>query len=138
MRLNKKYFPLLLLLGAVLFFAWVKKNQRGLPGKTHSSVSVPATQPEDFDRDPRVIEYSRHARCRMACRHIDESEVKEILAEGILNNDRIERNDKGISYPLEGRTHDGQHVRIVYAPKKDKMVIVTVIDLDTDYVCDCP
>lgn len=138
MRLNKKYFPLLVLLGAVLFFVWVKKNQRGLPGKAHSSVSVPATLPEDFDRDPGVIEYSRHARCRMACRHIDESEVKEILTEGILNNDRIERNNKGISYPLEGRTHDGQHVRIVYAPKKDKMVIVTVIDLDTDYVCDCP
>ena len=68
---------------------------------------------------------------------IDETEVKEILAKGILNSDKIETSSKGTSYPLEGRTHDGQKVRIVFAPQGEKLVVVTVIDLEKEYVCDC-
>jgi len=74
----------------------------------------------------------------MDCRHIDESEVKAILAEGIVNKAKIETSEKGVSYPLEGTTHDGQRVRIVFAPKADgSTVVVTVIDLDKEYECDC-
>jgi len=73
----------------------------------------------------------------MDCRHIDESEVQEILDNGILNNNKIEASDKGRSYPLEGITHDKQHVRIVFAPKQENLVVVTVIDLDKDWYCDC-
>ena len=56
---------------------------------------------------------------------------------GQLNYNKIEESDKGKSYPLEGVTHDKQHVRIVFAPKKENLVVVTVIDLDTDWYCDC-
>ncbi len=74
----------------------------------------------------------------MDCRHIDESEVKEILETGTLNSAKIETSEKGTSYPLEGKTHDGQRVRIVFAPKEDgTTVVVTVIDLDTDFSCSC-
>lgn len=91
-----------------------------------------------FSRNVTELIYSKHARCRMDCRHIDENEVKEILAKGDINTSRIEATEKGVSYPLEGTTKDGQHVRIVFAPKDaGKMVVVTVIDLETEFTCEC-
>ena len=68
---------------------------------------------------------------------IDASEVKEIIAKGVINHSRIEEDEQGKTYPLEGTTHDGQQVRIVVAPKDQELVIVTVIDLGKDWPCDC-
>lgn len=135
--MNKKFFPLIILLAAALLFFWVKKNQSGYADKRQEKSKGSREAQESFDRNIKTIVYSKHARCRMACRFIDESEVKEILETGILNTDKIEVGSKGKSYPLEGRTHDGQLVRIVYAPKQDKLVVVTVIDLENEYACNC-
>jgi hypothetical protein len=91
-----------------------------------------------FDRRVGKLIYTKHARCRMGCRHIDESEVQEILETGIVNDRKSEpaaRPDP--KYALEGKTHDGQQVRIIFAPSDRGMVVVTVIDLDTDWSCDC-
>ncbi|HMK03412.1 MAG TPA: DUF4258 domain-containing protein [Ferruginibacter sp.] len=134
--MNKKYFPFIALLGAILIFIWVKKNQRGVSKyKTPTTQTGNATEP--LSRDTAIIEYSRHAKCRMECRHIDESEVKEILLKGQVNYNKIEESSKGKSYPLEGVTHDRQHVRIVFAPHDNKLVVVTVVDLDKEWECDC-
>ena len=135
--MNKKYFPLLVLLAAALLFFWVKKNQRGGSNKNNNRVETGTGTYQKLNRNIKNIVYSKHARCRMNCRFIDESEVKEILQDGVLNEDKIEVSNKGKSYPLEGRTHDGQRVRIVFAPQGEKLVVVTVIDLEKDYKCDC-
>ena len=134
--MKSKYLPVLAFLAAALLFYWVKENQRG---SRHKGVAGKERAGDaKFDRNPARIIYSKHAKCRMDCREIDESEVKEILAAGIINNSKIETSNKGTSYPLEGTTHDGQRVRIVFAPKDDgSTVVVTVIDLDKEYVCDC-
>ena len=132
--MNKKYFPFLALIAAILLFIWVKKNQRGSFNKPSSSTN---STTEPIARDTSAIIYSKHAKCRMECRHIDESEVKEILLEGDINFDKIEENSKGISYPLEGITRDKQHVRVVFAPHDNKLVVVTVVDLDKEWECDC-
>ena len=116
-------------------FFWVKKNQRGRLQERRIEKKAAGHSP--LNRNTSLIEYSKHARCRMDCRQIDESEVKEILAAGVINEDKIQTSEKGTSYPLEGRTHDGQNVRIVFAPKAEKLVVVTVIDLDREWVCDC-
>ena len=146
-RVIKKYLPYIVLLAAVLVFVYIKKHQRGpLPEQPRTDYVIhtdpvsptnTATADEPFDRHTAHLIYSKHARCRMECRHIDESEVKEVLEEGKLNTNKIEASDKGKSYPLEGITHDKQHVRIVFAPKKESLVVVTVIDLDNDWPCDC-
>ena len=73
----------------------------------------------------------------MECRHIDESEVKEILEQGTINYAKVESDARGKTYPVEGVTHDKQRVRIVFAPKDDEIVVVTCIDLDTEWPCDC-
>jgi len=132
----KKYLPFIALIAAALFLYWVRSHQGK---KTHSIVDdrgrIDAI--EGFIRDTSNLVYSKHARCRMDCRNIDESEVKDILEHGKLNEKKIEEDDQGVSYPLEGFTSDDQHVRIVFAPHGNRTVVVTVIDLDKDWPCNC-
>lgn len=145
----KKYLPFIFLIAAAGLLWYIKNHQRGKlpqhPG-TEQHINVPATVTNantntvddlPFNRHAGHLIYTKHARCRMECRHIDESEVQEILDNGKLNTNKIEESDKGKSYPLEGVTHDQQHVRIVFAPKRENIVVVTVIDLDRDWYCDC-
>ncbi len=117
----KKYIPYFVLLAAGFLLWFVKKHQRA----------------DGFSRNPISIEYTDHARCRMNCRHIDESEVREILEKGTINVNKIEEDGRGKKFPLEGITHDNQNVRIVFAPEGNKMVVITVIDLGKDWDCDC-
>lgn len=134
----KKYLPFILLLAAALFYWYVKSNQRKhFPSKDVENITVPANADEGFSRHPDKIIYSKHARCRMGCRHIDESEVKEIIENGNINYAKIEEDERGKTYPIEGLTHDKQYVRIVVAPKNNNLVVVTVIDLKNDWQCDC-
>lgn len=142
----KKYLPFIFLIAAAGLLFYVKMHQRGKlpqnpdPQPQENVPVTPVTTTDNklpFDRHSGHLIYSKHARCRMECRHIDESEVQEILDNGTLNNNKIEESDKGKSYPLEGITHDKQHVRIVFAPKQENLVVVTVIDLDKDWYCDC-
>lgn len=135
--MKNKSFPFLILIAALLLFFWVKKNQRG---KQPGRVTVDAVKDDYYSLrgGNKTIKYSRHAKCRMDCRQIDESEVKEILAIGEINYNKEQTSEKGVTYPLEGTTHDGQHVRIVFAPKEKEIVVVTAIDLDKDWPCgDC-
>ncbi len=113
-------------------------NRRPRNKVTHPPSDKPVRD-LNFDRRAGTqLIYTKHARCRMACRHIDESEVKDILENGVVNDRKSEpaaRPDP--KYALEGRTRDGQQVRIVFAPTGRGMVVITVIDLDTDWSCDC-
>lgn len=134
----KKYAPyILLMLGALLLF-YVLSNQRGTSKTEHIAVTTDAVNGnEGFNRNPEKITYTKHARCRMECRHIDETEVKEILQTGKVNVNKIEEDNRGKTYPLEGKTSKDKYVRIVVAPRKNETVIVTVIDLDAEWQCDC-
>ena len=112
-------------------------NQHGEANPKQVEIAAAPVGTVEFERDTNHIVYTKHARCRMDCRQIDESEVKEIITEGKVNYDKIEETKKGKTYPLEGVTHDGQHVRIVVAPKKNELVLVTVIDLEREWACEC-
>ncbi len=156
----KKYLPYILLLAAGLLLFFIKKNQRGSTSQNHKTeqtderIAVPAilpdhekrqeveARPDDlvgrgFDRNTTKLIFSKHAKCRMDCRKIDESEIREILKSGTINYKKIQNDKRGKTYPVEGYTHDKQHVRIVFAPKDDGLVVVTVIDLETEWKCDC-
>ena len=135
--MNKKYFYFIYLIAAILLLYWVKSNQHSRSGKAGFPTTTGTKAPQRLDRSLTEFVYSKHALCRMDCRHIDKWEVQEIWEEGVLNEKKIEQSDKGSSYPLEGVTHDGQRVRIVFAPKGNKLVVVTVIDLDREWSCEC-
>lgn len=146
----KRYLPYIVLVAAALLLWYVKSHQRGKrsinpatvtqvvePVKNSPSDNTVTTGNDPIDRTPDKLIFTKHARCRMECRHIDESEVKEILEDGVINYKKVEEDSRGKSYPLEGFTHDKQHVRIVFAPKRNDLVVVTVIDLERDWPCDC-
>lgn len=91
-----------------------------------------------INRNIDNLRITQHAKCRMECRDITNDEIKEILQHGDINYMKSNVNDKrGATYALEGYSHDHQHLRVVFAPKKDEMVVVTCIDLDKEYECDC-
>ncbi|MEO6549091.1 MAG: DUF4258 domain-containing protein [Ferruginibacter sp.] len=136
--MTKKYLPYIVLLAAALLLFYIKKNQHGaFPVKPLPTITIPVVTKETFNRKPHAIIYSKHARCRMDCRHIDETEVLEVLQKGQINYDKIEQSEKGKTIPLEAITHDRQNVRVVFAPKQNDLVVVTVIDLGKDWDCDC-
>lgn len=135
----KRYAPYILLLAAGFFYYFVTKNQRGSTARPETTINTEAVRAnEGFTRTPDSIIYTKHARCRMACRHITEPEVREILETGKVNERKIEEDERGKTYPLEGRTKEDKMLRVVVAPKRNNIVVVTVIDLDTNWPCgDC-
>ena len=137
----KKYAPYILLALAGVFLMFVLTHQRkSNSGNVREQITVTANavnSNEGFSRHPEKIIYTKHARCRMDCRHITESEVLEILATGEVNTRKIEQDERGKTYPIDGKTKGDKLVRIVVAPKGNDLVVVTVIDLDADHLCDC-
>ncbi|MEP7232574.1 MAG: DUF4258 domain-containing protein [Ginsengibacter sp.] len=80
----------------------------------------------------------KHAKCRMECRHITLQEIKEILQKGNENTSKSGEGSKGDkTYALEGYSSDRQHIRVVVAPEVDDVVVITCIDLDKDWPCNC-
>lgn len=125
----KKKSPLLwvVLLGLLVLVYFLKESKIG--GKPESV---------EFNRDLGPLVLTKHARCRMDCRHIDENEIKEILQKGKINYSKSEPNDRpDPKYAVEGTTRDGQNVRVVFAPSKRGMVVITVIDLEQEWKCAC-
>lgn len=81
---------------------------------------------------------TKHVKCRMACRHITEEEIKEILKDGNVNYAKSSIGAKGDStFALEGYSRENQHIRVVVAPESDGLVIITCIDLEHEWPCNC-
>jgi len=137
MKLHK-FSPFLFLIAAALVFYWVKTHQRGSLPPVPERITVEAQKEEEgFTRQPDTIFYTRHARCRMECRHISEPEIREIITNGTLNKKKIQSYEDRVSYPLEGKTSTDRLLRIVVATRRNSLVIVTAIDLDRDWPCNC-
>lgn len=135
---------LVIVLGISLFF--VKRCRQNDPVKpgvtTDKKRKDPASDVDrnrGFDRRVSYLEYSNHAKCRMQCRKISQAEVEEIMRDGTVNYKKSDlQNTRCPRYALEGVTRDDQRVRIIYAQCDNKTEVVTVIDLNTEWSCDCP
>lgn len=143
--MNKKLLPFVLGLFAI-FFLWklyefsnqsdfkIERRERSIP-----KTEVKSDKADPINRNTTKFIYTKHARCRMDCRHIDETEVKEILRDGTINYQKSQAADTdNPKYAMEGWSHDKQHLRIVFAPTEDALVVVTCIDLETEFECHCP
>jgi hypothetical protein len=81
---------------------------------------------------------TKHAKCRMECRHITIDEIKEILQNGHENDSKSGQGRDGAkTYALEGFSSDNQHIRVIVAPENEKLVVITCIDIDKDWPCRC-
>jgi hypothetical protein len=140
----KKILPFLFLL--LLLAVAVLVNRQNHVGaltdteKKKEVTGIPDGALDRFRNPDAAFYFTKHARCRMQCRRITQEEVKEIVRSAQVN---LRKSDPdaagGPKYALEGYTSvEKQHVRVIVAPKKRHLTIVTVIDLDEDWVCpDC-
>ena len=94
---------------------------------------------EPFDREPVRITYSKHARCRMECRQIDEREIQEIMQKGIINFNKSNRRDKPCpTFAVQGQTSSGEKLRVIFAQCPSETTVVTCYNLEEDFTCHCP
>ncbi|WP_343690264.1 DUF4258 domain-containing protein [Chitinophaga sp.] len=144
MRSKGKYIPMLLL-ALLLLLAWEQQWWKGpshqpqvnRPGTVERTLPNPVNDPSNLDRHARLT-YTKHALCRMDCRHITEHEVTEILETGQINTEKSNPHDLPCpTYALEGYSEEGQHLRIVFAPCGGETKVVTCIDLEKEWQCDC-
>ena len=85
----------------------------------------------------RPLDITRHGACRMDCRKVDEAEVRAVLATGRLDPERTRTDGQCPSHAIEGTGTDGHRLRVVFAECADETRVVTAIDLDQDWPCDC-
>lgn len=139
----RKWIPYILIVMMALAIFLVKncnnRNNQDKPVVINDPASKKVNRDRGFDRRTTYLEYSKHARCRMDCRNISKSEVEQIMREGKINYSKSDlKNARCPRYALEGRTSDDQRVRIVFAQCNESTVVVTVIDLETEFACNCP
>lgn len=147
---NKLYkwapYILILVLGAAFLIIKTCKNNKTEPKPkpkvTNNDRKDPAAEvnrDRGFDRRISFLEYSKHATCRMECRHISQGEVEQIMQDGKINYNKSDiQNARCPRYAVEGITKDDQQVRIVFAQCNESTTVVTVIDLETEFACSCP
>lgn len=106
-------------------------------GNNHGQAASARATGLPFDPHGQVI-LTKHARCRMDCRHITMKEIHEILDSGTVNYDKSEPEaHPDPKYAMEGFTEERQHLRIIVAPEGGKLVIVTCIELGVEWDCHC-
>ena len=132
---------LLLCLVIIFIVAFIEGGEEPLRDSTnspHDGKSASALSEGEFNRHPARIEYSKHARCRMKCRNISESELQQVLSQGRVNYTKSELdNQRCPRFALEGRSSDGQDIRVIFAQCKNETAVVTVIDLRNEWRCNC-
>jgi len=94
---------------------------------------------EDFKEDTeKEIYYTRHAKCRMDCRYISKEEINFIRKNGNINYRKSNKEDQPCpTIAKEGRSKDGQMLRVVFAECDTETKVVTAIDLENEYKCNC-
>ena len=115
-----------------------KHSEKNRPDEKTSTTQAanPPVNDDGLNRNESHLILTRHARCRMECRHITQDEIKQILHDGNINYNKSELHaERGPKYALEGYLPDHQHLRVIFAPEPNAMVVVTCIDLDTEWQC---
>ena len=94
---------------------------------------------EAFDRHPSHLYYTKHALCRMDCRHISKEDIREIMDRGIINFNKSDRWERPCpTFALQGVTDDGEKIRVIFAQCSDETKVITCYNLEQDFECHCP
>lgn len=147
MPIKKPSYIFLLLFFGMLVLSLENCKQPSDPSTKRSAPVLNSNGPEkqetvdesELNRHPEHIHFSKHAKCRMGCRHIDETEIKEILETGVINYQKSSLNGDPCrrKFAVEGPTKEGQRLRVIFAPCGNEMTVVTCIDLGVEWACDC-
>lgn len=94
---------------------------------------------EAFDRSAKTLSYTNEARCRMACLHISEGAVKEIMKKGIINFNRSNRRGQPCpTFALQGRTKDSIYLQVLFAQCAEQTTVLNCYNLEGEVDCPCP
>jgi len=105
--------------------------------RTFSWFNNQTNQQRSFRNISHLI-LTKHVICRMGCRHITGEEIEEILKNGKVNYRKSGVGSRGDStFALEGYSHENQHIRVIVAPESEGLVIITCIDLEHEWPCNC-
>ena len=105
--------------------------------RTFSWFNNQTNQQRSFRNISHLI-LTKHVICRMGCRHITGEEIEEILKNGKVNYRKSGVGSRGDStFALEGYSHENQHIRVIVAPESVGLVIITCIDLEHEWPCNC-
>jgi hypothetical protein len=134
---SKKILPYILFIALAVAVVSLKKCNQSSSSKENTSTKTKESR--GLNRKPSNINYSKHAKCRMNCRHIDEIEVRDIIENGTINYKKsdLQKTDCNKRYAVEGYSKDKQHLRIIVVPCANELTIVTCIDIGTDWECHC-
>lgn len=128
---------LYLIFGIVLFmYACDEKKQQN-----NRDSDLPAREnftDKDIKYQGKSVKLTKHGSCRMECRKLDAYEVQEVINNGKIN--KRKSNPKSTPCPTvayDGKTSDGQKARVVLGTCEDDIKVVTVIDLKTNWKCNC-
>ena len=135
---NKKAIPYIILVVLAVMVLVVKTCNKSRDTTEHTTNKA-AKEQRGLNRNPSQINYSKHAKCRMDCRHIDETEVKDMLTNGTINYKKsdLQKNECNKRYAVEGYSKDNQHLRIIVVPCANEVTIVTCIDIGVEWECHC-
>ena len=125
MKQRQATFTLVIIIGLLFIFLYKRWHEPGMR--------------EVFDRSPTHLYYTKHALCRMDCRHITREEIGEILKKGIINLNKSNRNDRPCpTYAVQGRTEGGESIRVILAQCPEETKIITCYNLEEEFECHCP
>lgn len=137
----KKAIPYIILaVLAIVVIGLRKCNDREQPTKNKTITTTKVVkETRGLNRNPTAINYSKHAKCRMQCRQISESEVMDILKNGTINykKSNLKGNECTKRYSVEGVSKDNQKLRIIFVPCNTEVTVVTCIDLGKEWECTC-
>ena len=136
---SKKILPYIFLAAMTILLLFLKNCNKNKSSNSKKNTTTEVKEQRGLNRNPSQINYSKHAKCRMDCRHIDESEVKDMIATGTLNYKKsdLQKDDCHKRYAVEGYSKDNQHLRIIVVPCADEITIVTCIDIGAEWECHC-
>ena len=108
------------------------------PNRDNKSIPDAGDHQSIIDPSTPLI-YTKHARCRMDCRHISEGDIREVLREGHINEAKSKQESgRCPTYAIEEDRHkDGVRLRVVFAKCDHETRVVTCIDRDHEFACDC-
>jgi hypothetical protein len=125
MKKRSVFVPLFLLLLVFLVFLIRRWNE--------------PERKEAFDRHPHALIYTRHALCRMDCRHISRDDIGEIMEKGIINFNKSSKDASPCPiFALQGRTAGGESIRVIFAQCAAETKVITCYNLEEEFRCHCP
>jgi hypothetical protein len=125
MKTSRATYSLLIVLLFLAAFLFIRRHE--------------PRQREAFDRHPAHLYYTKHALCRMDCRHIGEAEIMEIMNKGIINFNKSSRNGAPCpTFALQGETSGGLYLFVVFAQCREETKVVTCYNLREKFECHCP